>query len=303
MKPQLDIEKIKRAIKEIKKIDLQITTIEELETLLEPLFTGYQVSAPRFNPPVYLYRARRIERPSKLEEVYYPKPELIKKLGRINNIGEPFFYAATARSVPFFELDVQPGEHVTVACWKTKKPLLLNHVGFTKECKDKLNSNRDLSQIYEFVKNMANFDETNKLVSNFLASKFVEIIPKGYEHNYKTTIAIAKKLLMGNLLNGILYPTIAMSGNADNVVLKPDYADNNLEFVSVEHIKIKERNGMKIEIDVLDSATKIENNGLFKWSGRKLQWKITEDGGELQMKSEGGGWHAYDKYGNKVDPV
>ena len=37
MKPQLDIENVKRAITKIEKVDLQITTIEELETFKELL--------------------------------------------------------------------------------------------------------------------------------------------------------------------------------------------------------------------------------------------------------------------------
>ena len=303
MIPELNPIKIKKAIEDLENSDLQKIKISELEVLLTALFSGYKINAPRFEAGVYLYRGRKCEKPSSLDQVYYPKPEYIKKIGRINDIEQPFFYAAAARSVPFFELDVKHGDLIAIACWKTTKQLLLNHVGFTKECKLYLSANRDLTSIYDFIKNMQQFDDKNKIVENYLASKFIEKLSPDNEYKYKMTITIAKKLLDGNLIDGIMYPTIAMSGNADNIALKPQYADTNLKFVSVEFIKITDRKGTSISYDVLDSATTVNSKNEFNWSGRNLQWKIQEDVGELRMKDEGAGWIAYDKNGIRVDPI
>lgn len=303
MIPELNPIKIKRAIENLENSDLQKIKISELEVLLIPLFSGYKINVPRFEAGVYLYRGRKCEKPSSLDQVYYPKPEYIKKIGRINHIEQPFFYATAARSVPFFELDVKNGDLIAIACWKTTKQMLLNHVGFTKECKLDLSANRDLTSIYEFIKNMQQFDDKNKIVENYLASKFTEKVSPPNEYKFKMTIAIAKKLLNGNLIDGIMYPTIAMSGNADNIALKPQYADTNLKFVSVEFFRITDRKGTLISFDVLDSATTVNSKNEFNWSGRGLQWKIQEDGGELQMKDEGAGWIAYDKNGIRVDPI
>ena len=83
----------------------------------------------------------------------------------------------------------------------------------------------------------------NAFANNYLASKFVQFVETDKEYKYKITIAIGRKLLMGTLFNGILYPTIAISANADNIVLKTDYFDRNMQFVSVEYIEVTEKKG------------------------------------------------------------
>lgn len=293
---------VKGAIKNIESIDLQNTSIDELEELLSPLFIGYKVSAPRFEKGVYLYRGRICDKPSNIKDVNYPLPSVITSYGRLNNISESIFYGATARGVPFFELGVDVGDRIALSVWKSTERMLLNHVGFTDECTTLLNSKRNLDRIYEFVKETNNFGDLNNFVHSYLASKFSETIKKGEEYKYKLTIAIGRKLIMGDLFAGILYPTIAMSGNADNIAIKTEYVDSAMSFVSVEYIEVTERNGMQYKINTLDSATKLDSNGDILWSGRNLRWQLKNKDEEIVMKSEGGAWEAYDRSGNRINP-
>lgn len=300
--PTLNEQKIKNAISEIESIDFQNISVEELEILLEPLFCGYKISAPRFEKGVYLYRGRICEKPNSIEDINYPPPSKINKLGRLNDIRETIFYGATAKGVPFFELDAKSGDKMAISVWKTTDKLLLNHVGFTSECTTLLNSNRRLDDIYDFVKVTNNFGGLNNLVQSYLASKFTESIPNGEEFRYKLTIAIGRKLMMGNLLNGVLYPTIAMSGNADNVAIKANFVETSMSFVSVQFVEITQRNGRKFKFDTIDSSTKLDREGKILWSGRNLRWVLKNQGEEFVMKAEGGDWVAYDTDGNRVDP-
>jgi hypothetical protein len=294
---------IQKAIREIEEADLQLCSTGHLEEMLTPIFRGYSVEAPRFEPPLYLYRGRRCStKPTNLSDLTYP-PKEISDFGRANQIGEAVFYSATARSVPFFELQTRPNDYIALSHWKTTKPALLNHIGFSSEPQCFLGSGREIDDIYSFVKTTRSISDINALVHDYLAAKFSAFVPTNQLDYYKLTIAISKKLFRDEIFDGLLYPTIQMKGNADNVVLKSSYVDSCLKFVGVEYIFVKSVEEMKYEVDIIDSATKADENGELMWSGRGLNWVIDKAFGQLQMVSEGGAWVAYDSNGNRVDPT
>lgn len=293
---------IEQAISKIDNADFEKLSTEDFEEHLTPLFRGYKATAPRFEKGIYLYRGRICEQPKNINEIAYPRAEIIKNCGRANSIGESFFYAATARAVPFFELNVKEGDHIALSRWKTTDKALVNHIGFSKECREYLSSKRTLDEIYEFVKSTTSHGDLNSLVHDYIAYKFAKLISSGEEHYYKLTIAISRKLFKSDIFAGLLYPTIAMGGNADNIVLKKDFVDASLEFKSIEYIEIREAKDRKYEVQVLDSAAKTNEKGDLLWSGRPCKWQLKEKGQELLMKSEGGEWVAYDGHGNRIDP-
>ncbi len=293
---------IEEAIKKIDLADLRTISIDELESYLKPLFTGFKINAPIIDKGFYIYRGRICEKPCNVRELSYPPAENIEEYGRINDIGESFFYGSTAYGVPFFELGCKVGQRIAIAVWKSNSTMLLNHTGFTEECKEILNSKRALNTLHNFLKDTSGFGQLNNFVYSYLASKFVQSVETGKEYKYKITIAIGRRLLKGELFNGILYPTIAMSANADNVVLKTDYFDKNMHFVNVKYVEVTERKGTVYEAKVLDTATKLDGEGNLIWSGRNLQWTLRNKGDEVVMKAEGGIWVGYDRNGNRINP-
>lgn len=119
-----------RAIQAVSDIDLAKVSIEEISQILEPLFMSYAIRAPKYEPGVYLFRGRILnERPANIGQLKHP-PEGTAGIGRANDHGESIFYAATARSVPFFELHATRGQTIALSCWKTTDTILLNHIGF-----------------------------------------------------------------------------------------------------------------------------------------------------------------------------
>lgn len=293
---------IDQAISIIESADFDKLSIEDFEEYLTPLFRGYRVAAPRFEKGIYLYRGRICEKPQNVREIIYPPSENVTNLGRINNIGESFFYAANAKAVPFFELNVKKGQYLTLSKWKTTDKLCVNYIGFSKECKEYLNSFRELDNIYNFVKFTRSQSDLNTRVHDYLSLKFSTAIEPGKEAYNKLTIAISRKLFNSEIFSGLLYPTIAMAGNADNIVLKKDFVDRCLKLVSVEFIDIKDTKEMEYGIQTLDSATKVNEKGDLLWANRTLQWQLKKQGQEIIIKSEGGEWIAYDNEGNPVDP-
>lgn len=300
--PELDAAGIDHSISLIEHADFQKLTISDFEEYLTTLFKGYKVVAPRYEKGIYLYRGRICEKPQNIAQITYPTPDKIRTYGRVNEIGESFFYAATGRGVPFFELNVKKCDYIALSRWKTTDNLFVNHIGFSEECKEYLKAHRDLEDVYDFISSTRSFSNLNARVHDYLSSKFIKSIIPGKEYYNKLTIAIGRKLFKENIFNGLLYPTIAMFGNADNIVLKKDFVDKNLKFISVEYIEIKEQKDKKYNVQILDSATKVNEIGDFLWSGRGLQWQIKQQGEELVIKAEGGEWIAYDKVGNRIDP-
>jgi len=304
--PNMKIEPKKKseiinAIERVEAFDLKTISIIEIENEFKSLLKGFKIVVPRYNPGIYLYRGRICDKPLNISNVIYPPQSVIKCLGRANNIGQQLFYTANSRNVPFYELSANVDDHIAIGTWKTKSKMVLNHIGFTDECKTCLKSDRDLGIIYKFVTDMNNFGDSNVLLHNYLASKFTPMVKKNEEWRYKLSVAIANIFLTGNVIHGIMYPTIAMLGNADNVVLKPDFYMDSMDFVSIEYAVITKKDGMRYSWDILDSATKLDKSGNFMWSGRHLQWRVKKDG-KYTMKREAGNDVLYDEDGNRIDP-
>ena len=180
IEPQ-NIQEIINAIERIEAFDLKTISIIELEEEFKSLLKGFKIVVPRYNPGIYLYRGRICDKPLNIKDIIYPPPSAIKCLGRANDIGQQLFYAANSRIVPFYELSANVGDYIAIGTWKTNSKMVLNHIGFTDECRDCMRSSRDLGTIYKFVTDMNNFGDSTILLHNYLASKFTPIINKDEE--------------------------------------------------------------------------------------------------------------------------
>ncbi len=298
---ELDQKAIQEHILLLQNLDYRTSSIKEIEELLFPLFKGLRMTVPSFDPGVYLYRSRICkDRPQHLAELSYPPPKYISDYGRANDIGQSMFYGSISKNVPFFELNAQTGDRLILSIWKTKANLLLNHVGFSEDVSRLLQSGRDFDSIYQFTSDTLKFNDLNTFVYNFLAASFARKISREENFLYKLSIAITNKLIMGGLLHGVLYPSIAMNGNSDNIVLKPSYVDESLEFVGVEYLEVVASEGMKYKYETLDSAVEIDNCQL-KWTGKLLGWTLGSQK-SIDFNSDGSDWKAKDERGNRSDP-
>lgn len=301
--PKLDSRTIRQCICAIEKCDFTITASAELDAVVWRLIAGYKVSAPKLTQPIDLYRARICDKPMYIKELGPPPTSCIGKYGRANEPGESVFYCSTSRRAPFFELQCKPGDHIAMSLWRNNSELVLNHIGFTEELKERLGSNRNLNEIYKFVVDTNNFGNLNEMVHEYLGFIFAKPLGDDIRSDYfKFTSAIARVMMQGEVINGLMYPTIQMTGNADNIVLKHDYYNEHIEFVNAEYIRIDSQKGMKYGITILDSATQIGESGELRWSGRPLHWELTPKQ-VVQMKVHDGRWIAENLNGNRVDPI
>jgi hypothetical protein len=90
---RLDLDAARAAITAIRRFDLEAVSIDDLKEALIPVFRGYAVSAPRFEPGLELFRARLMAKPQHVRELLYP-PAGATPMGRANREGDSVLYRA-----------------------------------------------------------------------------------------------------------------------------------------------------------------------------------------------------------------
>jgi len=237
-------EKVLQLISEIEAIDLRTATVDQIQDLIRVLITGFPTSAIKIFPGQYIHRTRVCEKPVNICQVTYPPPNAAP-MGRANEQGKPRFYGSIGRGVPFFELNPQVGDKIALTTWKNTEDMLLNRVAFTKENSVSLESKRELENIYTSSDFLEKLSESQLLVNSFLAKWLVKKISQDETNYYKVTAAMSNILMAGEVFAGLVYPTVKMFGNADNLVLAPTFVDKSLQLVSIEYHCCPDKSGFK----------------------------------------------------------
>lgn len=278
--------------------DLDSLDIDATAEMLMPLLEGVRMRIPRIQSDLRLFRAR-LDAPVRTPaDLSYPPPALAR-LGRLNREGAPMFYCSAARSAVFFELEPLAGQSLLVSRWRTTQPILLSHVGYHENVFSSLASNRQKASFDGKESPLVAFPDSESRLAA-LARVFAERIQPGNERRYRLSAAIAQCLLRGPA-DGLLYPSIAMSANADNIALRASVADEKLAFIGVERVRIEDVTPTGYQTSVLDYAT-ADGNGVLDWKGRPPRWVISQPGGELKAVATPSGWQMFDEAGREVDP-
>lgn len=287
----LSLKQIQDTIEEIRRLDLKVIDIDIIKEKLKPLFVGYTLRAPIYEPGLKLYRGRVCnEKLNNIKDITYPPAKLITKYQRVNRPGQSIFYCCAARRVPFFECFVKTGDKFILSQWKTVSKLLVNNIGY-------LNGNIMGLQ----PKSLDELKKANILIRNFIDEEFTKNVNEGEEYLYKITIALAEKHFSDDIFNGLLYPSIAIKARSDNLALKPHYVDKNLMVERVEFIQIISLKGFEYKIKVLDLATSFGKDGSIEWKGHPGKWYLKKKGDELILSVENGRWVARDRNGKIVE--
>ena len=294
-------EKVSQLIGEIEALDLRTETVGGIQALVNILLDGFPTSAINILPGQYIHRTRICQKPDNIRQVTYP-PADFAVAGRGNEPGKPRFYGSIGRSVPFFELNPKVGDKIALSLWRTTGDMLLNRVGFTRESSISLGSKRELDKLYNPAGFLQELNEAELMVNAFLAKWFVKKTTPEETDLYKMTAAIANILMGGGVFAGLVYPTVKMFGNADNLLLDPTFVDRSLQLVSIEYIEIMENAGVNYTTELLDTAVNWDESGNIEWSGKQLGWNYKEVS-KIRMKAENGEWVNQDEHGHRIDPV
>jgi hypothetical protein len=295
--PELNINEARRAMAALRAADLRTASIDELKDLLYPLFRGFIVSTVRFYPGCPVFRARLIDKPGHVRELSCPPPE-VSPLGRANREGTSVFYCCSARHPTLFELMPTVGSTLVISEWQTTAPLMVNHAGYSPAAFRALGSQRSPSWSDRPIEEHG---PENTEVAHFLADAFAHRVAPSEKHRYKLSVAIAEKLFAHEMFDALLYPSIAMQANSDNLALKSQYAATCLQFRRAEFARVDAVRENGFDITVLDTAVELDDSGSIRWRGRLDQW-VARPGDRVMMTVENGRWVARDSYGNVIAP-
>lgn len=285
-----------------KNINVRNAAVEQLVDSLTPLFQGLRIHSPIVKAGTKFFRVRIVgDRVSNIAEAGIPPIDKITKPGRLNDAGEQLGYFSMSRRSAYFEVGPGRGDHVILSRWVAESDFIFLHIGYQSDVFSALSSSRTGTE-YNWASESRKTSERNRQVYDFLSNELTKVVESGNEWEYKTTIAIGRKFLGDGPHDGLLYPTIAMSGNSDNAAIKISSIPK-LRLYAIEFNKLKTVDGMKMNIDQVDSSTTWNEHGEISWSGRHLQWKLTRPGQEAIAKAEDGEWVLYDEEGNEILPV
>lgn len=215
---------------------------------------------------VYAADARR---PRLVRELSYP-PSTVAGIGRANLRGEPMFYASAGMPTTLVESRVQQGEVVVAGRWRINAELMLQVIGFEEE-------------------------------PDGIESLYHEIFTAPDASKYPYSAAVAKHLIGGQAIHGILYPSIISSNKSHNVAIKPSFADRCLELLYASAIRVETITDSSYRTHEIDFA-RPNKTGELQWTGEKRRWTLATQGAQLTFVANGWDWNAYLPDGTWVMP-
>jgi hypothetical protein len=187
--------------------------------------------------------------------------------------GEPVFYASAGIPPSFVECRSEKGQHVVCSEWRNTIDLILQEVGLSAD-----GGTSSVERIYHEI-----FRSTDPAM-------------------YRFSARVARHLLSGDPISGLLYPSIAAQNASHNVALRTRFVDTGLRIVNASLYYVKNVTAsLQYEIEEMDFALP-DHDGSLNWKGRRRQWVLRKQGDQLKMVSTGWSWDAYDVSGALVDP-
>ena len=183
-----------------------LTNVRELSN--QNIRTGIKISDETtiFRTRLYNYEAK----PKLISELSYP-PKEITILQRANNKGEQIFYGSFGYKTAFVESKVKANEYLVVSEWVNIDPLVLMQIGLTT------------LEASHYGKNNLIHDGINKLIHDIFTWRGNEL--------YEYSSIIAYHYLRGDLISGILYPSISSDFESTNVAIHTNFVDKSMRLV------------------------------------------------------------------------
>lgn len=279
MKNKPSVHYIKKKIAKLKHCDLRKTSVEELVSLLIKLLIHYPISI-RALEATPVYRARLL--PSGTEpfkskqELWYPPANIVKRLGRLNNVGTSIFYCGNNKHTIIEEMRPRIGEQfIFIECvLKDSKQLpMVVELGIREAMEEYHTQYKALPE--RWFKTLeaergTTPSEIDQLIREFIAKEFRQRVSPEENYRYKMPVAIAELLLYPPEVDGIFYPSMELTSSAQNLALKPNSADrlyklNHCELVTVKDIEKLPNNAFRYALWHSHASKHISGKGDIEW--------------------------------------
>lgn len=298
---------------EVRAIDLRHVEFDALKSLIGNAFIGMRTRAPMCDAGLIVYRGVRSDekdKPSERACVSYPPIEYASAWGRVTCPGQRVFYCTVTRDTIPFELGLQPGDFVAIGRWRSTAQLLFTQVGFNQSVLTALGGSRGAPV---WTNNTADpLTELDLQIDQFLSEQFCKIVPRGDDFLYKVSVAVAEPLFRNSFtfgdvpgykglprIAGLVYPSVATLGNADNLALLPAVVDDSfrLEFVEWSYVEASGPDFCKLK--PIDCASTFGHDGEIEWKGRPPQYTIPSGGSYSMAGAEI--IEAFDATGGRIE--
>jgi hypothetical protein len=272
---QISLVEIHNQIKELETLDRQSITIDELKHKISRLMKGHTVR-PRKIVAKNIFRARKTPQNTvfnRVNELWYPRKNLITQYGRCNNINSTIFYCSDRESTAILELRPNIGVYLTILKSQLKDSNNVPYVQelglpeFTAKYNPQLGGtileNTALGKTY--WQNQEN-EVKNLAIRSFLVKEFIKNVAAGNEDQYKISVAISEILMSNDAFDGICYPSIATQHQGTNLALKPASADRLYQPTDCWVVLVeKEIAPLDYQVRRINKARSIKPNGVIEW--------------------------------------
>jgi hypothetical protein len=162
------------------------------------------------------------------------------------------FFCCVGALPVFYEIHAKAGDLIALSEWAVTEPLWMHNLGYHPDALDRMGAPIP-TQRSPLVSPIPNETKHNQRLRKRMSLAFTKDVPAGLEFLYKETIAINELLFdraspipshgpnspRSGSAAGTVYPTVQMRGLADNIAIRPDFADNSLKLNSVRYVLVE----------------------------------------------------------------
>lgn len=265
---------ISRLIRELETLNLDSASVDQIKARIQRLLDGYSCLT-RLLETTLAWRARRLDTlPTHVRELWYPPPASVRTIGRLNRPGQSLMYLAASHHTALLEMRPNVGDTFCVLQVRLKDSSILPHVmelGVAEKASH--HSVPRTAHILDETKLGREFlgphSRKNLAIRSYLAREFTRVVPRGEEHMFKVSVAIADLLLDSPRIDGVEYPCMAGDptryGGGTNVALKPDSADRLLVPDTCWFSRIEKIDSAGYHVRCEKRARSIEADGSIRW--------------------------------------
>jgi len=270
---------IHKEINRIGSMDTKLIPMGYLKDSISDLLRG--MWTPWFGGPFYeVWRARK-GKFNNVSDLWYPPKEFVTKLGRMNEKNNSIFYSCfghNARPGSLEEIRADVGDTVTqLSCslnpanklLKVLKVLSLGHADeWMKEKSPDNMKHHFINAEAEYKRNCGSEEQYQRslILKNWVNEKFIEYVADGEEHNYAHSVAIAKGFFDDFNCDAILYPSVAASTKAINLVMRPEIANRYFKPNYARIVEVISRSPDGIELKLKNESKSILPDGSITWT-------------------------------------
>jgi hypothetical protein len=288
---------------------LQRLTVEELKKRLRMKLGGMVRAVKNISAGNLVYRGVPWHcRPDLISQVSYPPLDKVDQFGRLNRPGQSVFYASCAPPGVFYELKAREGDRIAFSEWEVMKPLWIHDLGYHSGALARLGATPN-SMRRRLTEPIPDETQRNGRLRKKVALAFTVDVTPGFEYRYKQSVALTEFWCehqqdlpiypdgpQTSEVAGIVYPSLQMRGDADNVAFWPKFVHSSLALRHVQYVLVEKADYARLAFSFfsLDIACELVGGTSIKWRSDLP----SEDARRCHIALENGKWVQRDGQGN-----